>query len=164
MGHAEMQKLDPSLGKSIDLNCRRKLEDPGNLGGTGQLRVDDHGKPQFFPQKSNLIIVDRIADTGDGLTMSRLFRNDTAQKVLFIGSGHGDQQISMVNAGLGQCLEADTISYDAHGIQIIRDGIHFFLICINYGDIVIFTSQLFYQGVAYFAAAHNDNVHKYPPK
>lgn len=28
MGHAEMQKLDPSLGKSIDLNCRRKLEDP----------------------------------------------------------------------------------------------------------------------------------------
>ena len=96
--------------------------------------------------------------------MSRLFRNDTAQKVLFIGSGHGDQQISMVNAGLGQCLEADTISYDAHGIQIIRDGIHFFLICINYGDIVIFTSQLFYQGVAYFAAAHNDYVHKYPPK
>lgn len=24
--------------------------------------------------------------------------------------------------------------------------------------------KLFYQGVAYFAAAHNDNVHKYPPK
>ena len=30
MGHAEMQKLDPSLGKSIDLNCGRELEDPGN--------------------------------------------------------------------------------------------------------------------------------------
>ena len=139
MGHAEMQKLDPSLGKSINLNCRRKLEDPGNLGGTGQLRVDDHGKPQFFPQKSNLIIVDRIADTGDGLTMSRLFRNDTAQKILLIGSGHGDQQIRMVNAGR-QCLEADTIAHDAHGIQIIRDGIHLFLIGIDHGDIVILTA------------------------
>ena len=85
-----MQKLDPSLGKSINLNCRRELEDPGDLCCAGQLRVDDHGKPQFFPQKSNLIIVDRIADTGDGLTMSSFFRNDTAKKVLFIGSGHGD--------------------------------------------------------------------------
>ena len=52
MGHAEMQKLDPSLGKSIDLNCGRELEDPGDLSCTGQLRVDDHGKPQFFPQKA----------------------------------------------------------------------------------------------------------------
>ena len=140
MGHAEMQKLDPSLGKSIDLNCGRELEDPGDLSCTGQLRVDDHGKPQFFPQKSNLIIVDWIADTGDGLTMSRLFRNDTAQKILLIGSGHGDQQIRMVNAGLRQCLKADTIAHDAHGIQIIRDGIHLFLIGIDHGDIVILTA------------------------
>ena len=138
--HFKAQHFNSSAGKAVDLNRRWEPQQSCHFHGGRVLRVDDHGKPQLFPQKSNLIIVDRIADTGDGLTMSRLFRNDTAQKILLIGSGHGDQQIRMVNAGLRQCLKADTIAHDAHGIQIIRDGIHLFLIGIDHGDIVILTA------------------------
>ena len=72
--------------------------------------------------------------------MSGFFRNDTTQKILLIGSGHGNQKIRMVDAGLGQGLEADTVAHDTHGIQIIRDGIYLFLIGIDHGDIVILTA------------------------
>ena len=116
MGHAEMQKLDPSLGKSIDLNCGRELEDPGDLSCTGQLRVDDHGQTQLFTDKFSLLPIHRVSDSGNGVTVCRLFGDDTAKQVHFITFGYGNHQIRMLNIRLLKHLIACSVSYNSHNI------------------------------------------------
>ena len=53
----------------------------------------------FFPRLYFLIIY-RIAHTGDGLAVACLSRDDTAEQILLIVTGHGNQKVGGCDAGV----------------------------------------------------------------
>ena len=53
----------------------------------------------------------------------------------------------------------DSVSYDAHRIEIICDGGNLFRFLVNDYDIVVFAAKLLYESIAYLATAYDNDLH-----
>ena len=117
--HLEFQKLYPSSGKGIDLNGRGEAEQTGNLLGCCQFRINDHVYTETFFDKADLIAVNWIADSGNCLAVSCFLGDQTAKKVHFVRASHCDENVCLVNSGFHKRIDAGTISYNSHCINVI---------------------------------------------
>ena len=82
--YLEFQQLYLASCKSIDLDCRGKTQQSGNLLCCSQLRIDDHGHAKALLDKADLLAVNRIAHTGNGMAVPCFLSNQAAQKIHLI--------------------------------------------------------------------------------
>ena len=78
---AEFKKLHAPLCKGVDLDRGGKAQKPRNLSGCGQLRVDDHGNAELDLDEIQLVVVNRIADSGDRVAVAGFFGDQAAEKI-----------------------------------------------------------------------------------
>ena len=136
--YLEFQKLYLASCKSIDLDCRGKTQQSGNLLCCSQLRIDDHGHAKALLDKADLLAVNRIAHTGNGMAVPCFLSNQAAQKIHLIWHRNCDKNIRSLDSGFHQGIDAGAVSYNTHGIYFICNLINGICIDINQGYVCIF--------------------------
>ncbi len=91
--------------------------------------------------------------------MAGLFCDQAAEEILLVVAGHGNQKVGGGDAGFEQGAVAHSVAENAHGVEIVRNSLQLFRTLIDHDNVVVFIVQLFYEGVAHLAAAHNNNIH-----
>ena len=155
----ESQQLDPSICKSININCRREPEQSRHLHGCRPFRVNDHRKSQFIFNMMDLMVVDRITHTRNGLASAGFLCNQTTQKIHFIRIRHSDHQICRINTGIHLDLKAGAISHNTTHICNICDLLNSFRLPVDHRNIMFFPAKLLCQCTSHFAAARNNYIH-----
>ena len=156
----KFQQFHTASGKSVDFDGRRETKETGNLLCCCQFRVDDHGNAKTLLDEANFIGIDRITDTGDGVTVSCFLSNQTAEKVHLIRTCNCDQNIGILNAGFHQSVDTCSVSYDSHCVDIVFKGIDHIRRNIDQCNIGLFFLKLLSQGTSDFSASNNNYLHK----
>ena len=115
--HLDADQVDLAAGEAVDLHDRRETKQTLDLLRRRHLRVDDHREVQLVTEVVDLILVLRITDTRDGVTVTFLLRDQAAQHVDFIGVGCGDEDICILDTGLLLDRQHGAVSVDTHDIQ-----------------------------------------------
>ena len=115
--HLDADQVDLAAGEAVDLHDRREAKQTLDLLRRRHLRVDDHREVQLIPKVVDLILVLRITDTRDSVTVTFLLRDQAAQHVDFIGVGCGDEDICILDTGLLLDRQHRAVSVDTHDIQ-----------------------------------------------
>ena len=95
-----------------------------------------------MPNKIGFLAVYRIADSGDGRTVARLFGYNTTEQIQFIGAGDSNKKICVFNICLRLHCVAGTISHNAHHVIAVGDSMYQRIIGINNSDIMFFSAEL----------------------
>ena len=115
--HLDTDQVDLAAGEAVDLHDRREAKQTLDLLGGRHLRVDDHREVQLVTEVVDLILVLRVTDTRDGVTVTFLLCDQAAQHVDFIGVGCGDEDICILDTGLLLDRQHGAVSVDTHDIQ-----------------------------------------------
>ena len=161
VGNLKFNQLRLSVCKGVDLQCGGQIQNAGDLVGSLQLRVDNHGKFQFVPQVADLSAVIRCAYTGDGSTVAYTLGNGTAQQIQLVRFGDSNQQVSVFNACLHLYTVAGAIAHNAHDIVQVGQRLYQFGGTVDDGDVMPFPAELFNQGRSDLATADDDDAHSF---
>ena len=156
--YAVLHQLQPPFGEGLHLHGRRKAEHPGDLPGSGPLRVDGHGESQLLPHKAQLLLILRVADAGDGVRNPHLLGHKAGQNVDLIAGGGGDQQIRPAALRLQLYLIAGPVAAHAHDVVDVDDVLNQLGVLVDDRDLVL-RGELSCQLQAHLAGAHNNNPH-----
>ena len=122
--------------------------------------VDHHRKPQLVAHKMQLLLVFRVADTGNGVLGADFFGDHTGKNVDLVAGGGGDQQVGTVFKRFFLHVVAGTVAgYAAHVIdvdEIIDQG----GVLIHHHDVVFFCRKLCRQGTTHLAQTDDHDPHK----
>ena len=157
----EAYQIHLPLCKGIHLHGGGNLNQPCDIRCCGQFRVDGHGQPQFLFNESDFRIIAGITHPGNGLAVSCLSRDQTAQKIYLILVGHRNQQVCLLHAGLFLHMVAGCISLNAHHIQKITHHVDLLLVRIDNGNLMSLFIELLGQNIANLSAACDNDFHQY---
>ena len=84
----------------------------------------------------------------------------TAQKIHFIGICHSDQQICVLNTGVGQGIHGGTVAANAHDVVQFHILFQQPIIPVDQGHIMALCTEKPCQGGTHHAGTGDDNIHK----
>ena len=145
--------------KGIDLACSREPQQMGDLLGRCHFRVDDGRDADLLFDKVQLMAVGRVAHTGNGVAMARLFGKHAAQQVQLVRAGHRNKDVCLLNACFRQRGNGGTVAHDAQHIVALGQMFHASLVGVHNRDVVAFLAELPRQRSADLAAAHQNDLH-----
>ncbi len=157
LGNFEFDHLRLAVGECAHFQRRRQIEDAGRFAGCLQLRIDDHGKAEFFAQIVDLFAVVRCADSGDSGTVADTLGHRAAQKVQLVGVRHGNDQVGVLDAGFHLHAVAGAVADDPHDVVQIGQFLDFLGVCVDQSDVVPLFGQLGDERLPDLAAADNDD-------
>ena len=154
----ELNQLGLSVRKGVYFQCSGEVEDARGLLGCLQLRVDNHGQSQLFPQVADLGAVVRCAHPGNGSAAANPFCNRAAQQIELVGVGDGDDEVGVLDAGLHLNAVAGAVAHNAHDVKQPGDALDALGGLVDDGEVMALPAELFDQGGAHLAAAHDDDA------
>ena len=160
---AVLHQLKPLAAELLALDGRGEAQHPRDLAGGGLFRVDDHRQAQLIAHKAQLLLVLRVADTGNGVLRAELFRHKAGKDVDLIAGGRGNQKIRTVLERLLLDLIAATVAgHAAHIIDVynILDQVR---VLVDNDNVIVFRRKLGGQGTADFAKADDHDSHTNAP-
>ena len=87
------------------------------------------------------------------MTFADFFCDQAAEKIQFVRTGHSDQDIGSLNAGIQQGVDTGCIAQHAHDICVFCNVLDLFGDDIDHNYIVSFVAELFGKGTAHFTTA-----------
>lgn len=105
------------------------------------------------------MIIKRITDSRDRITITCFFCKQTAQKILLIRSRDSDQKMGIFNSRFLLNGIAGTVSDYSHHIKIIGDILNNVRIPVNDRHIMTFLDKLFGNGTSDLTTSYNYDSH-----
>ena len=153
----EGHQLHPAPGKGVDVGGGGEAQQPGDLDGGGELRVDEHGDAEVALQGVQIADVLGAPHPGHGIGHPQPVADVAAQQVDFVGVGGGDEHVGLLGPRLQQHLPGDAVSFQAHHVQLVGQPVQGIAGHIHNGDAVALVRQMLGQGCPHLAASRDDN-------
>ena len=106
-------------GEGVDVGCAGEAQQTGDLHRSGLLRIDQQINAQVRFQIFQVSGVFGAAHPGHGAAHAQPVGAMTAQQVIFIGIGGGDDHVRIPGARLQQDRPGGAVALDAHDVYLV---------------------------------------------
>ena len=159
LGQRKLDEPHSAACEGIDLAGTREPQQVGDLLGRCHFGVDDGRDADLLLDEIQLMAVGRVTHTGNGVAVSCLFGEHTAQQVQLIRTGDCDEDICIFHSCLGQGGDRRAIAEDTHDVVGFTYMFYPGLVGVDHRYIMALFTELPRQRRADFAAAHQNDFH-----
>ena len=117
LGDDQGGHMYPSLGEGVQIDGGGAADQVIGVIARRQLRVNGQGQPQLILDEVDFLIIFRIAHPGDGPAVARLFGDEAAEHIDLVPVGNGDQNVTVLDAGVQQSSVAAAVALDGDDVQ-----------------------------------------------